>query len=95
MPELKNWRDLSPGGIVDPSEAPRMETGDWRTGGRPVVDLDACVNCLLCWLYCPDSAIELTGTVLTGIDYGTCKGCELCVSVCPVAAIAMAPEADA
>jgi 2-oxoacid:acceptor oxidoreductase delta subunit (pyruvate/2-ketoisovalerate family) len=92
MPDLRRWDELTRGGTVDPSDAPRTETGDWRTNGRPVVDLDACVNCLLCWLYCPDSSIEVAGTSLSGIDYRTCKGCELCVEVCPVGAIAMAPE---
>lgn len=95
MPGLRQWEELTRGGTVDPSAAPRAETGDWRTNGRPVVELDACVNCLLCWLYCPDSAIEVDGTSLAGIDYRTCKGCELCVEVCPVGAIAMAPEESA
>jgi 2-oxoacid:acceptor oxidoreductase delta subunit (pyruvate/2-ketoisovalerate family) len=95
MPELKRWDELTPGGTIDASDAPPIETGDWRTNGRPLVQLDACVNCLLCWLYCPDSAIELDGTTLAGIDYRTCKGCELCVEVCPVGAIAMVAEVDA
>ena len=67
-----------------PADAARPVTGDWRTTGRPVLALLACVNCLLCWLYCPDSAIVLDGTTLAGIDYDYCKGCELCVEVCPV-----------
>ena len=58
-----------------------------------MLDLELCVNCLLCWLYCPDSALELDGTALTGIDYLHCKGCELCVEVCPTGALAMAEEA--
>jgi len=52
------------------------------------------VNCLLCWLYCPDSAIVLDGATFAGIDYDYCKGCALCVEVCPVSALAMEPEAD-
>ena len=50
-----------PGGIVVRDEAEQPETGGWRTGVRPEVDLSKCVNCLLCWLYCPDSAISLDG----------------------------------
>ena len=95
MSELMRWHELLPGGVVAPSESPRPRTGDWRTSGRPELDLERCVNCLLCWLYCPDSAIVLDGTTLSSIDYDVCKGCELCVEICPVAAVAMAPEEDA
>ncbi|HEY5098438.1 MAG TPA: 4Fe-4S binding protein [Gaiellaceae bacterium] len=95
MSELMRWDELGPGGVVTPAESPRPKTGDWRTNGRPELRLDRCVSCLLCWLYCPDSAFKLEGTTLVGIDYDVCKGCELCVEVCPAAALAMAPEADA
>ena len=46
-----------PGGIVLRDEAEQPETGGWRTGVKPQVDLSKCVNCLLCWIYCPDSAV--------------------------------------
>ena len=95
MPELMGWQELPPGGVVDPRESPRPKTGDWRTSGRPELELERCVNCLLCWLYCPDSAFQLEAATLVGIDYDVCKGCELCVEVCPVAAVAMVPEAAA
>jgi 2-oxoacid:acceptor oxidoreductase delta subunit (pyruvate/2-ketoisovalerate family) len=68
-------------------------TGGWRTSGRPQLDYARCVNCLLCWLYCPDSAILLDGESLSGIDYDYCKGCEICAQACPVGAISMVPEA--
>ena len=92
MAELSSWRDLPAGGRVSPATAPQPHTGGWRTGLLPEVELSACVNCLLCWLYCPDSAIEVDGDVLGRIDYRYCKGCELCVEVCPVGAIAMVSE---
>ena len=92
MPELREWAELPPAGTVTPSEAEQPETGGWRTNGRPVPRLDACVNCLLCWLYCPDSAVEVQDGVFTGIDYRFCKGCELCVVVCPEGALEMEPE---
>ncbi len=92
MPDLKPWRDLPAGGRVSPDTALQPRTGGWRTGVRPEVDLSACVNCLLCWIYCPDSAITLDGTTFTGFDYTFCKGCEVCAEVCPVAAISMIEE---
>jgi 2-oxoacid:acceptor oxidoreductase delta subunit (pyruvate/2-ketoisovalerate family) len=92
VPELSAWRDLDVGGAVSPEKAARPRTGGWRTGTRPAVDLSKCVNCLLCWLYCPDSAVALDGTTFVGFDYEFCKGCELCAEVCPVGAIEMVED---
>lgn len=85
-------RGLNPGGTVLPGEAELPHTGGWRTGLRPEVELSRCVNCLLCWLYCPDSAVLLDGATFTGFDLDYCKGCELCAEVCPTQAIAMVAE---
>jgi 2-oxoacid:acceptor oxidoreductase delta subunit (pyruvate/2-ketoisovalerate family) len=90
--ELKPWTLLEVGGTVLPTTAPRVRTGGWRTGVKPSVELSRCVNCLLCWLHCPDSAIVLDGETFTGFDYDYCKGCEICAEVCPVDAIAMVSE---
>jgi 2-oxoacid:acceptor oxidoreductase delta subunit (pyruvate/2-ketoisovalerate family) len=84
MRGLKPW--------VDRAESPRVRTGGWRTAGKPVADLDGCVNCLLCWLYCPDSAVRLDGTTFVGFDLDVCKGCEICVEICPTHAIRMDAE---
>ena len=92
MPELTAWSELPVGGEVDPATAPQPRTGGWRTGVRPSVDLSSCVNCLLCWLYCPDSAVNLDGTTFAGFDLDYCKGCELCAEVCPTDAISMVEE---
>ncbi len=59
---------------------------------KPSADLSKCVNCLLCWLQCPDSAILLDGTTFVGFDFDYCKGCEICEEVCPVGAITMVAE---
>jgi 2-oxoacid:acceptor oxidoreductase delta subunit (pyruvate/2-ketoisovalerate family) len=83
-----------PGGAVVGAEAPRVRTGGWRTAGRPSADLSRCVNCLLCWLYSPDSAVVLEGETFTGFDLDVCKGCRICVEMCPTGAITMVPEAD-
>ena len=92
MPRLMDSEELRPGGIVVRVEEERPRTGDWRTGLRPEADLAKCVDCLLCWLYCPDSAITLDGTHFTGFDLEVCKGCELCSVVCPTGAIEMVAE---
>lgn len=95
MPGPMTWRELPLGGALRPDEAERLRTGGWRTGVKPTVELDRCVDCLLCWLYCPDSAIVLDGTTFAGIDYDYCKGCALCVEVCPANALSMEPAEDA
>ena len=92
MAELKRWEELEPGGTVIAGDAPRPRTGGWRTGLKPSVDTTLCVNCLLCWLYCPDSAIELDGTAFVGFDLEGCKGCEICAEMCPTGAITMVAE---
>ena len=92
MAELTTWQWLPVGGAVRPAGAPRPATGGWRTGEKPVADVPKCVNCLLCWLYCPDSAIVLDGETFTGVDLDYCKGCGICAEVCPADAIAMVAE---
>ena len=91
---LKAWEELSVGGVVRPGESERQHTGGWRTGVRPQVELESCVNCLLCWVYCPDSAVKTLDGVFAGFDLDVCKGCEICATVCPTGAIAMVPDAD-
>ncbi|HVW18569.1 MAG TPA: 4Fe-4S binding protein, partial [Solirubrobacteraceae bacterium] len=81
-----------PGGAVEPGLAPVPRTGGWRSGARPSVDMDACVNFLLCWIYSPDSAGGVHDGTLQEIDYDVCKGCEICAEMCPVGAIEMVGE---
>ena len=92
MAELRSWQKLHEGGVVVRDEATRPRTGGWRTGVKPQVELARCINCSLCWLYCPDSAVLLDGTTFAGFDLDVCKGCELCAEICPTGAIEMVPE---
>lgn len=82
-----------PGGVVRPGDILRPVTGGWRPGVKPAVTLGSCVNCLLCWIHCPDSAVDQRGGTFLGFDYAACKGCGVCAEVCPVHAIAMVDEA--
>jgi len=91
---LPRATELPTGGTVVSAEALRNRTGGWRTAGRPRVDFDRCVNCKLCWVYCPDSAVLVEDGVFRGFDYDVCKGCEICVEMCPVDAIDMVLEGD-
>jgi 2-oxoacid:acceptor oxidoreductase delta subunit (pyruvate/2-ketoisovalerate family) len=92
MAELTTWERLPTGGAIEPGSAERPRTGGWRTGLKPDVDLSLCVNCLLCWLHCPDDAVVLDGETFTGFDYDVCKGCEICAVTCPTGAIEMVAD---
>jgi 2-oxoacid:acceptor oxidoreductase delta subunit (pyruvate/2-ketoisovalerate family) len=92
MPELLSWSELPVAGVVARDETLRPRTGNYRTGVRPEAELARCVDCLLCWLYCPDSAIVLEDARFRGIDLEVCKGCEICAEVCPTGAIELVAE---
>lgn len=96
---LKGWKEIPIGGVIDePGKSREYHTGTWRVS-RPVVDLNKCTNCMLCWLYCPDMAIKITTNEknrpqMVGFVYDYCKGCGLCANVCPVNAIDMKKETE-
>ena len=74
-----------------PAPGSAGKTGTWRTQ-KPVVDLDKCTGCLLCWLYCPEDTVIRLDNGKVGIDYEYCKGCGICATSCPFDAIKMVPE---
>jgi len=65
-----------------PTNSHEKSVKDWRVR-KPVHNVDLCINCQNCWVYCPDSAIISRDKVMKGIDYEHCKGCGICVEVCP------------
>ena len=91
----KGWKELPIGGVIlEGGTAKKYKTGDWRSK-RPVWDKDKCIQCLRCWIYCPDSSITLKDGKVVGIDLDHCKGCGICSEECPVKpvkAITMVPE---
>ena len=90
------WRDLPPGGTVPVGgTSTHYLTGGWRSD-RPVFDANACSHCLLCWVFCPDAAIELDDGKVTGVAYDYCKGCGICTYECPKqGAMTMEPDTTA
>ncbi len=82
---LPLWHELPPGGVsTDAGSTASRHTGNWRGGGsRPLLDLNLCVQCLHCWIACPDACFILKNGQVTAIDYDHCKGCGICVKECP------------
>lgn len=67
-----------------------VKTGGWRAH-KPVCNYDNCIQCWICWKYCPDVAIK-RGEKGPEFDYDHCKGCGICASECPKKCIDMIPE---
>ncbi len=54
----------------------------WRVE-KPVFNIDVCIDCQNCWIWCPDTSILSRDKQMLGIDYDHCKGCAVCAEVCP------------
>lgn len=90
----KGWKEIPKGGLItEPGNAQKYKTGGWRTF-RPSIDKNKCTNCMLCFMYCPDSAIIVKDGKIDHIDYTHCKGCLICEHECPVKAISHKSETE-
>ncbi len=93
MNNLKGSRELQEGDILEAGTAEAFETGDWRSF-KPVWHPDRCIQCFICWIYCPDSSIIIKDEKVAGIDYKHCKGCGICAKECPPKANAITMEKE-
>ncbi|MDI9643967.1 MAG: 4Fe-4S binding protein [Candidatus Verstraetearchaeota archaeon] len=93
-PQLKGWREIPEGGtITEPGSSVNFDVTAWRTS-TPVIDQKKCTKCGMCFLFCPDSAIELDVYGNYGVNLSYCKGCGICAKGCAVKAITMVKEAN-
>jgi pyruvate ferredoxin oxidoreductase delta subunit len=58
-------------------------TGSWRNL-KPVIDPSQCIQCTICWKFCPDD------NPVINLDF--CKGCGICAEECPKKCIQMVKE---
>jgi pyruvate ferredoxin oxidoreductase delta subunit len=92
--EEPSWKELQVGCVVvDPGNASEYKTGDWRSL-RPVVDKEKCIQCGVCYLFCPDMAIGKTEDNYFVADLYYCKGCGICAKECFTGCIRMIPEEE-
>lgn len=84
MNEINNHLILP---ISKPTKGAGGTTGSWRVF-KPIIKSEKCIKCMMCWMYCPEAAIEVRSRgEVPKINYDYCKGCLICKEVCPVNAI--------
>jgi pyruvate ferredoxin oxidoreductase delta subunit len=87
------YEELEPGAdVVEPGSSAAFHTGNWRSICKPATDLDNCIKCGFCWLYCPDIAYRQNPEGFFDWDSRYCKGCGICALECPKGAISMREE---
>ena len=91
MPLLEGDPKSFPRVIVSSRPMSENKTGNWRSL-RPVIHAESCTGCLVCWKYCPEACVRLTGTVPV-VDLDFCKGCGICAGECPKGCVELVPEA--
>lgn len=90
----KGWKALPIRSlIVEAGNSVDYETGSWRAL-CPVIDLEKCSHCMLCWLFCPEASIRVKDSKVIGIDLKHCKGCGICSEECPRHIITMVEETE-
>jgi 2-oxoacid:acceptor oxidoreductase delta subunit (pyruvate/2-ketoisovalerate family) len=88
MSEQKlGWKELSKGAIPFKSST-EYETGDWGIE-NPDIDRSKCTKCVICYFFCPESAITVRDDGYTEVDTRYCKGCGICANECPAKCMTM------
>lgn len=72
--------------ITAPGNSSIRRSGEWSIY-KPVIDYDKCTKCMICFVYCPDSAITIDKSGLPVVNLDACKGCDICYRECPPKAI--------
>lgn len=75
--------------IISPGNTKARRTVDWGIY-KPVIEYDNCTKCMICFVYCPDSAITIDKSGHPVVNYDMCKGCDICYTECPTKTITIA-----
>ena len=83
-----NGKYITPGGVVlKPGSTATRDVSNWRFF-KPVFNKKLCTKCGVCWMYCPEGAIDDE----LKVNYQYCKGCGICAKGCIFNAIRMVRE---
>jgi len=86
------YKTIPIGGMIPKAGSSKeYKTGDWRVKS-PHIDRDKCINCLFCYIYCPERCVRVEDGKVVKVDLDYCKGCGICASECPKDAIEMKLE---
>ena len=89
---LKGWKEIPEGGMItEPGSSVQFDVSAWRTH-RPEINRQKCTKCGMCWIYCPEGAIEMGEEGRYRINLLSCKGCAICEKGCAIKAITMVKE---
>jgi pyruvate ferredoxin oxidoreductase gamma subunit len=90
---LMPWPDVEIGcDVHKPGNSREFLTGNWRTGGYPLMDKEKCIACGMCWIMCPEMAFQKNTDASYTWSGDYCKGCGICVTTCPKKALSMEEE---
>lgn len=97
---MKKWKEAEKIAFTSEKDMPTMpmslgsqlhnKTGAWRNI-RPEIDLARCIQCGICWKFCPDVSIYIENE-FPAVDLDYCKGCGICAEECPAKCITMVEE---
>ena len=88
------WQELALGtAVTEPGSSRYNRTGDWRSS-RPIWNLEQCIKCGVCMVFCPEGCIAMRADGYPQADYEYCKGCGICANECWTGCIALEEEAD-
>lgn len=88
--EVSGYRELP---LMPITFAPSTDnqTGFWKTY-TPKFEREKCIQCAICWKFCPEPCITMGGDGYPVWDMDHCKGCGICANECPKDAIKMTLE---
>jgi pyruvate ferredoxin oxidoreductase delta subunit len=93
---LRTWKQVDPGAqVMTPGSSVNYRSSDWSSVVSEFLP-ENCIQCLQCWVFCPDNCITVEDQKVTGIDEFYCKGCGICVEICPTdpKSLKLVPVAD-